>query len=212
MGRHSDHIEQGSAAARVVELSRQLSEPSTQIRLKQGKEPPHFAAVFKGTMIVHDGGKGGQRDKADATRLYQVKGFEELDTKAVEVPASAENLNSGDCYVIVTPEVTYLWEGKGSNDTERATARKTAEILQGDADYKEVVEGEEEDAFWEALGGKADYPEIIPAEGANQPPRLFHVTDKTGALEVDEIFNFAQDDLMDDVSFFIRIVEQTMLC
>eukprot|EP01138_Halocafeteria_seosinensis_P007299 gb/GECG01007463.1/.p1 GENE.gb/GECG01007463.1/~~gb/GECG01007463.1/.p1 ORF type:complete len:862 (+),score=169.72 gb/GECG01007463.1/:1-2586(+) len=199
LGRQSDRIERGTAAARVVELADSLSpESCTHIRLVQGKEPPHFCAIFQGRMIVHAGGKQGQRESADSPRLYHVKGASPYDTKAVEVSTSAENLNSGDCFVVVTSEGTYLWEGKGSNDEERKTARTTAEILHGSSDYNELVEGEEDDAFWEALGGKAEYPENVPDESGPASARLFHVTDKSGALEVEEIHQFAQDDLMDD--------------
>jgi hypothetical protein len=39
----------------------------------------------------------------------QVKGYGEADTAAVEVPALAASLNSGDSFVLVTPATAYLW-------------------------------------------------------------------------------------------------------
>jgi len=62
-----------------------------------------------------------------------------------------------------------------------------------------VDEGKEPDAFWTALGGKGEYPTSKELSAGNVEPRLFHCTTaKTGAFRIDEIFNFVQDDLIND--------------
>ena len=53
LGRHSTKDEQGTAAALTVELDDQIGRSGTvQVRVVQGKEPPHFLRIFKGTFIT----------------------------------------------------------------------------------------------------------------------------------------------------------------
>lgn len=47
-----------------------------------------------------------------AIRLFQVRGTDELNTKATEVPARASSLNSNDVFLLTTSQVCYLWCGK----------------------------------------------------------------------------------------------------
>ena len=58
--------------------------------------------------------------------------------------------------------------------------------------------------FWKALGGKADYPKMRPGEPAPPDPRLFQLSNATGALDVDEIFDFSQEDLIDEDVMLLR--------
>lgn len=57
-----------------------------------------------------------------------------------------------------------------------------------------IREGEELQAFWDALGGKTEYgsgkwlEEVVPT----YPPRLFQCSNATGHFNVEEIFDFAQ--------------------
>lgn len=47
-------------------------------------------------------------------RLFQVRGTDEMNTKATEVPARASSLNSNDVFLLKTKNVTYMWYGKAS--------------------------------------------------------------------------------------------------
>lgn len=47
-----------------------------------------------------------------AIRLFQVRGTDEMNTKATEVPARASSLNSNDVFLLSTSQVCYLWCGK----------------------------------------------------------------------------------------------------
>lgn len=47
-----------------------------------------------------------------STRLFQVHGTNEYNTKAFEVPVRASSLNSNDVFVLKTPSCCYLWYGK----------------------------------------------------------------------------------------------------
>lgn len=47
-----------------------------------------------------------------STRLFQVQGTSDNNTKAFEVPAQASSLNSNDVFILKTPSCCYLWYGK----------------------------------------------------------------------------------------------------
>ena len=73
--------------------------------------------------------------------------------------------------------------------------RTVAELVAPERPLTEVAEGEEPDAFWDALGGKGDY---APArEDLDRPllcPRLFHcIITPLGYLRVNEVSNFTQE-------------------
>lgn len=47
-----------------------------------------------------------------SARLFQVRGTDELNTRAIEVQARATSLNSNDVFLLKTNRVCYLWYGK----------------------------------------------------------------------------------------------------
>ena len=87
------------------------------------------------------------------------------------VPPVSESLNSGDCYILVTPTQIFNWQGKFSNVIERSrSAEIAASILQKKdlgckgASKVETIEEEklvefsrENRRFWSCLtGGEAN--------------------------------------------------------
>jgi hypothetical protein len=111
---------------------------AAQIRVVQGKEPSHFCSVFQGHMIVHSGGIASAFDAAHGgaeaaaavggNKLYHVKGTTPSNTKAVEVEATAANLNSGDCFVLKTDAACYVWTGHGSRCDGHLRRRATVTV------------------------------------------------------------------------------------
>jgi hypothetical protein len=69
--------------------------PWAQVRVVQGKEPSHFRALFKGSMVIHAGGKASgfknstQEDAydADGVSLFHVRGSNATNTVGVQVGA-----------------------------------------------------------------------------------------------------------------------------
>lgn len=55
-GSHASQDEAGTVAAKAVELDNRLEGRAVQVRVVQGKEPPHFIAVFGGKMVIFEGG------------------------------------------------------------------------------------------------------------------------------------------------------------
>jgi len=205
-GRNSTKDEVGASALLAMKMDDDLGGAATQVRVVQGKEPLHFLCLFKGNMVIHAGGTAsGFKNKADAdsydtdgVNLFHVKGTNAENTRAVQVEEKAASLNSGDAFLLRTPEKVYAWLGSGCNNAETASALKIANSLMTATTSKsvdQVKEGEEDDAFWSFLGGKGEYASVRELQEAPREPRLFQCSDASGGFRVEEIFDFAQDDL-----------------
>lgn len=207
-GRESSTDEKGASALLAKELDDHLGGTPVQVRVVQGKEPAHFRALFHGRMVVHAGGKASgftNRDDSDSydtdgVSLFHVKGTNAENTVAAQVEEVASSLNSGDCFILVTPTSVYEWQGSGSSDAERSVASSIAATLKKGRPSVVVQEGEEPAEFWETLGGKGDYAKTKHLDEVPHEPRLFHGSNMYGYFDAHEIVNFAQDDLnVDDV-------------
>ncbi|PIK60974.1 villin, partial [Apostichopus japonicus] len=130
-GTHSTTDEKGSAALHATRLDDQYNGAPVQIRVTQGKEPNHFLQLFKGKLVIHMGGKAsGFKNSKQAdisyeggTRVFHIRGTNEYNTRAIEVPAVASSLNSNDIFVIQSPNNIFLWCGKGGSGDERELAK-----------------------------------------------------------------------------------------
>ncbi|GMF27055.1 unnamed protein product [Phytophthora lilii] len=210
-GRSSTTDEKAAAAILATFLDDSLGGSPVQVRVVQGKEPAHFRALFKGTMIVHAGGKASaftNRDDEDSydtdgVSLYQVRGTNAENTLAAQVDEKTSSLTSGDCFVLVTPSKVYEWQGTGSSPAEREIASKIASILKKNREIEVVEEGSESDDFWEFLGGKGEYAKTKSSFEAPHEPRLFQCSNAYGYFDAREIVNFAQDDLNTDDVFIL---------
>lgn len=205
IGRDSSVDEQGAAALFAKDMDDNMGGSPVQVRVTQGKEPKHFLALFKGKMVTHKGGiasgfknrDDGDSFDTDGISLFHVKGSNELNTRAVQVEEEAASLNSGDCFVLLTPDVMYVWEGAGSNSTERQTALVISKVMQGNRSLQTVEEGSEPAEFWAAIGGEGEYTKTKEIE-VEHDPRLFRLTCNVGYFNIEEFYDFCQDDLMDD--------------
>ena len=194
-----------------------------QVRVVQNKEPDHFLLVFKGKMVVHSGGRAsGFKNRCDSdsydvdgTRLFHVRGTNEYNTRAVQVEEAASSLNSNDCFVLETPDCTYVWYGKvrpapyphwlqlltphpspqGCSGDERQLADSIVAAVSPGREPVKVSEGNEPAEFWEALGGKDEYAsgKWLEQVAPSHPARLFQCSNASGRFIVEEIFDFAQE-------------------
>lgn len=211
-GNQSTTDERGASALKAKELDDQYQDKPVQVRVVQGKEPAHFRSLFQGSMIIHSGGKASgfsNRDDQDSydtdgIALFHVKGTTKENTIGVQVEEKASSLNSGDCFVLVCPTYVYIWVGQGANDAEVEVATGIANTLansylgQSGRELYRVDEGQEDEDFWNQIGGRGEYPQTRPGEPVAQDPRLFQCSNATGSFRVDEIPNYTQEDLIDD--------------
>ncbi|XP_021513936.2 advillin [Meriones unguiculatus] len=197
-GRHASQDELAASAYLAVEVDQQFDGAPVQVRVSMGKEPRHFMAIFKGKLVIYEGGtsRKGKVEPAPPVRLFQIQGNHKSNTKAMEVSAFASSLNSNDVFLVETQAEHYLWYGKGSSGDERAMAKELVELLcDGNADT--VAEGQEPPEFWDLLGGKTPYAnnKRLQQEILDIQVRLFECSNKTGRFSVTEVTDFTQDDL-----------------
>ncbi|CAG4969852.1 unnamed protein product [Colias eurytheme] len=144
-------------------LEEELEGDVNNVTVPQGKETKHFLKLFKGKLGILYGGKNNEYSpdnfnhsyQDDGIRLFKVEGIEtEEDMRIVQVPETTESLENDDVFILETPEVVYVWNGKESNEKEQAAALQFTKTVVGDQrEVKEVMQGEESYEFWTALGG-----------------------------------------------------------
>uniref|UniRef100_A0A8D2LGM7 Villin like n=1 Tax=Varanus komodoensis TaxID=61221 RepID=A0A8D2LGM7_VARKO len=207
LGRHASVDEITACALHAVELDKKYGDEPVQVRVTMGKEPRHFLAIFKGSLIIYEPSEPQQ-----AVRLFQVRGTDEFNTKTIEVPARASSLNSNDVFLLKTNQVCYLWCGKGCSGDEREMAKQVADII-SKRDKQTVLEGQEPADFWLALGGKAPYAsdKRFQEQTTHYQPRLFECSNQTGRFIMTEIVDFGQDDLDEDDVMLLDTWEEVFL-
>ncbi|XP_039584328.1 villin-1 [Passer montanus] len=213
-GRQASADELAASAYQAVALDQKYNNEPVQIRVTMGKEPAHLMAIFKGKMVVYAGGtsRAGSTEPTPSTRLFQVHGTNEYNTKAFEVPVRASSLNSNDVFVLKTPSCCYLWYGKGCSGDEREMAKTVADII-SKMEKPVIAEGQEPPEFWLALGGKSQYAsnKRLQEENPSVPPRLFECSNKTGTFLATEIIDFTQDDLEESDVYLLDTWDQVFL-
>ncbi|XP_065114195.1 advillin isoform X2 [Paramisgurnus dabryanus] len=213
-GRHATQDEVTACAYQAVNLDNKYNGAPTQVRVVMGKEPKHFLAIFKGKLIIYEGGTGrpGVVNPNPGARLFQVRGTHEMNTKATEVPARASSLNTNDVFLLKTDSVIFLWYGKGCNGDEREMGKTVAELL-SQQDKQIVMEGQEPAAFWVALGGKGPYAsdKRLEKDDTLHAPRLFECSNQTGRFLMTEVADFTQDDLDEDDVMLLDTWEEIFL-
>uniref|UniRef100_A0A665TRC4 Advillin n=1 Tax=Echeneis naucrates TaxID=173247 RepID=A0A665TRC4_ECHNA len=207
-GNHSSQDERAASAFQAVALDEKYGGEPVQVRITMGKEPKHFMAMFKGKMVIFEGGtsRTALSDPEPPIRLFQVHGSNPSNTKAIEVPALATSLNSNDVFILKSQSGIYLWYGKGSSGDERAMAKEVSSVIGPNEPQEIVAEGQESTEFWELLGGKAPYQMVL-----DHQPRLFECSNKTGRFIVTEVTQFTQEDLSEDDVMLLDTWDQVFL-
>jgi len=213
-GTKSSTDEKGASAIHAARIdNEELGGKAVQVRIVQGQEPRHFIKMFGGTMVVFSGGKASgfknvhDRDEydEDGVRMFRIQcASGETDARATQVEEKASSLDSDDVFILETPGKTWIWSGKESVNEELEQANRLAEIVSPGRDIVRIKEGEEQEEFWNALGGKAEYNTTDPLTKPILLPRLFHlVVRPSGSMRAFEIFNFGQSDLVEDDVMFL---------
>uniref|UniRef100_A0AAX7UCQ7 Scinderin n=1 Tax=Astatotilapia calliptera TaxID=8154 RepID=A0AAX7UCQ7_ASTCA len=201
-----------ASAFLTVELDRSLGGNAVQVRVPQGKEPPHLLSLFKSKpLIVYKSGTSrlGDHPPPPPTRLFQVRRNLGTITRIAEVDASAASLNSNDAFFLRTPDGQgFLWIGKGASEEEEKGAEYMSKEL--NCSCKRITEGQEPAKFWAELGGKKEYQtsERLESPSMTHPPRLFGCSNKTGRFTVRD---FTQDDLAEDDVMLLDVWDQVFV-
>ncbi|XP_071027812.1 supervillin-like isoform X14 [Oncorhynchus clarkii lewisi] len=130
--------------------------------------------------------------------LIHIKGWHHVQVRLVE--PTARSLNSGDCFLLVTPTHCILWSGEFANATEKAKASDLASLIQTQGDLGclacEVIHLEEgvntdnslASDFWNLLGGKTQYR----GAGAPEEDELY----ESGVVESNCLYRLVENRLV----------------
>ncbi|CAN9512287.1 unnamed protein product [Ophioblennius macclurei] len=217
-GRHASQDEVTASAFQAVALDDKYGGQPVQVRVTMGKEPRHFMTIFKGKMVIFEGGtsRSGSSEPEPPVRLFQVRGSNQTNTKAIEAPALASSLNSNDVFLLKSQSGIYLWCGKGSSGDEREMAKEVSSVICGKSERgceELVAEGQEPNEFWELLGGKAPYSsdKRLQQLVLDHQARLFECSNKTGRFIATEVTQFIQEDLSEDDIMLLDTWDQVFL-
>ncbi|XP_053299211.1 supervillin [Pleuronectes platessa] len=140
---------------------------------KNSSVPRSFFFLSEDFIVSSDAAKSCP--PSSGLMLIHIKGRWRVQVRLVE--PSARSLNSGDCFLLVTPESCVLWTGEFANEQEKAKATELASSIQSQRDLgceaSQVVhleEGLNSDSseashFWDLLGGRTQY------KGAGEPEK-----------------------------------------
>ncbi|KAE8280108.1 Supervillin [Larimichthys crocea] len=145
--------------------------------------------------------------------LLQVKGRRHVQTRLVEPRASS--LNSGDCFLLITPHHCFIWTGEFANVIEKNKASELANFIQSKRDlgcranYVQVIEesvnthSHAAKDFWKILGGQSSFQ----SAGTPDEDELYE-----GAIvETNCIYRLMDDKLVPDDDFWAKIPRCSLL-
>lgn len=208
IGKDSVEDDQKMAARLANTMCNSLKGRPTLGRIYQGKEPPQFVAIFQPMVVLKGGLSSGYKKfieekgltdatySADGVALIEISETSLHNNKAMQVDAVAASLNSYNCFILQSGSSVFIWHGNQSTFEQQQLAAKIAELLKPGSTIKHAKEGTENSIFWSALGGKQPYPSKKSSQELIRDPHLFSFSVKKGKFQVEEIYNFTQDDLL----------------
>ncbi|XP_073912290.1 supervillin isoform X18 [Castor canadensis] len=145
--------------------------------------------------------------------LLQIKGRRHVQTRLVEPRASS--LNSGDCFLLLSPQFCFLWVGEFANVIEKAKASELATLIQTKrelgcrATYIQTIEEginthtHAAKDFWKLLGGQTSYQYA----GDPKEDELY----ETAIIETNCIYRLMDDKLVPDDDYWGKIPKCSLL-
>ncbi|XP_051925286.1 supervillin [Hippocampus zosterae] len=145
--------------------------------------------------------------------LIRIKGRRHVQVRLVE--PTSKSLNSGDCFLLITPKHCFVWSGEFANVIEKAKAAEMAAFVQAERDLgckacqvtvlEEGVNADGKSAkdFWSLLGGRSPYA------GAGEPEEdeLY----ESGVLDSNGVYGLRGDKLVPHQDAWASIPSVTLL-
>ncbi|XP_064201879.1 LOW QUALITY PROTEIN: supervillin-like [Anguilla rostrata] len=164
----------------------------------------NFSSVSLRSVSVSEQTSNNSALPYKSVMLMQVKGRRHVQTRLVEPRASS--LNSGDSFLLVTPQSCFIWNGEFANVIERAKASELAAFIQTKRDLgckasqvQTIEEGTDvgsrvAEEFWNVLGGQTGYQ----SAGKPEEDELY----ESAVVETNCIFRLVEDKLVPDDDYW----------
>ncbi|XP_073741633.1 supervillin isoform X3 [Callorhinus ursinus] len=145
--------------------------------------------------------------------LLQIKGRRHVQTRLVEPRASS--LNSGDCFLLLSPHYCFVWVGEFANVIEKAKASELASLIQTKrelgcrATYVQTLEEginthtHAAKDFWKLLGGQNSYQ----SAGDPKEDELY----EAAIIETNCIYRLVDDKLVPDDEYWGKTPKCSLL-
>ncbi|XP_073453100.1 macrophage-capping protein [Aquarana catesbeiana] len=217
--------EKAAGAIYSSQLHMHMGEKPTQNHETQGHESVEFMSLFPRGVTYLEGGvsSGFQRAEKDAVapthHLYHVSGRKHI--RAIETDLTWDSFNTGDCFILDTVKIIYVWSGSQSNMMEKNRARDLAYQIRdserrGAAKVEILQEGEEPEEMVKILGPRP----VTLKEGSTQDDKeadeihtrgavLYQVSNATGEMKVTRVADggtFRKEQLISDDCFILDTV------
>ncbi|KAF4084957.1 hypothetical protein AMELA_G00111900 [Ameiurus melas] len=173
----------------------------------------NFSSVSLRSVKVSEQSSHNSAMPYKATMLMQVKGRRHVQTRLVEPRASS--LNSGDCFLLVTPQYCFIWMGEFANVIEKAKAAELATFIQTKHDlgcratYVHTIEeginthSHASKEFWKILGGQTSYQ----AAGTPEEDEFY----ENAIVETNCVYRLHEDKLVPEDDYWGRVPRCSML-
>jgi gelsolin len=189
LGEKTTTDEMGTAAYKTVELDDLFDQEPTQNREVQGHESIQFKQLFKAISYLEGGVESGFNhvgEDAYQAKLFRVRKTEE-GMRVAEVTCSKDSMNQGDCFILDSGKIVYVWEGDETSPFEKAAANTAAEKIERERNGKATATHDIDDRFWELLGGDGTIKSASEATDRVPEPtvgegELYVLSDTTGNL------------------------------
>lgn len=175
---------------------------SAQERIQADKESKNSSVADSRPFRSEESSSGAETAQSyspfSSLMLIHIKGRQHVQVRLVE--PSVQSLNSGDCFLLVTPEHCILWSGEFASGQEKAKASELALIIQSQRELgclaSQVVhleEGLNSDSsvaadFWSLLGGRTQYR----GAGAPEEDELY----ERGVVESNCVYRLVENKLV----------------
>ncbi|XP_073437802.1 supervillin isoform X1 [Dendrobates tinctorius] len=145
--------------------------------------------------------------------LIQIKGRRHVQSRLVEPRSSS--LNSGDCFLLISPHYCFLWVGEFANVIEKAKASELASIIQAKrelgcrASYVQTIEEginthtHAARDFWKLLSGQSEYQDA----GSPEEDERY----ENAIIETNCIYRLVDDKLVPDDEFWGKVPKCSLL-
>ncbi len=211
--------ESGTAAYKIVELDDFFDRKVTLVWNSQGSETTSFLSIFGGSLRILHGGVNSGFKKVEK-EIKNIELFEIFHDRVIQVKPNADSLTSKNSFVLDTEDVIYLWRGKNATHKENFNAASMInqlKIRKSKIETNDICQGEEDEKFWEFLGGKKSVKNTSNKHHGRGSVSIIHgekkmcrISNSTGEMKIEEI-NFDKTNLISDDIFLVYNKDNVIL-